>query len=265
MSDQTDQQTTDVQPAASADTTQSGTATATQDEQTQSTQTDQTQQQQTATAPATQTAPAESATQTTDETAAEEDESFNQYQPNIPDVQPLDLSKLPVNDENLIDPNALAGAINQQIASAEQRAVARAQQGFNEQRAEDQAWNRAYEKYPQLRSDKELRALVHQARLGEVTDMLSRSQDPRSVKLPTPSQIAGKLFKYMGTAKQEGMQQATTNTVIQQSARLETGGTRTNDNADTKAKNFQNINNPNREVAKKARTDLLKSMLFGDS
>jgi hypothetical protein len=199
---------------------------------------------------------------TVDET--EEDEDFEYPNPVLPEFQPIDFSQLPVGEDNLIDPNALAGTINQSIAAAEERATLRAQQAYAEQRAEEKAWQKAYEKYPELKNNKELRDLVHNARLGRVADMLSKTQDASSVKLPTPSQIADSLFKHIGNAKVEGMKQATENTKVQSSAYVETATKSTNDAADARTKAFQNINNPNKEIAKKARAYLLKSMVFGD-
>lgn len=192
----------------------------------------------------------------------EEDDEYPTYQ--MPDAPQLDFNNLPVGDDNLIDPNALAGAINQQMATIEQRAVAQAQQAFQEQRAEERAWEKTYEKHPELKTNKELRDLVHRARLGEVADLLSKTQDPRSVKLPTPTQVADKFFKNISSAKQEGYKQATENVKVQNSAYVETATTKTDDSSDAFAKARQNINNPNKEVAKQARQDLLKSMLFGD-
>src|SRR4051812_20837511 len=49
---------------------------------------------------------------------AEEDYGYPDYQ--LPPSQQLDLSKLPVDENNLIDPNALANVINQQINTAEE-------------------------------------------------------------------------------------------------------------------------------------------------
>lgn len=181
-----------------------------------------------------------------------------------PQYQPIDFSQLQADENGLIDPNALAGTINQSIAAAEQRAVAQATQAFQEQRVEEKQWEKAYDKYPELKTNKELRDLVHNSRLGEVTNLLSKTQDTSSVKLPTPAQIADKLFKHMGTAKTEGMKQATENVVVQNSAHVETAGRRTDDTADNRSKLFQNINNPNKEVARKSRQELLKGMLFGE-
>jgi hypothetical protein len=192
-----------------------------------------------------------------------EDYEYQNYQ--IPNYQPLDLTNLPVDENNLVDPNALAQTINQSIAAASERATLMAQQSYQEQRIEEKSWDKAYEKYPELKTNKELRDIVHRTRLGEVTDLLSRSQNPQSVKLPTPGQVAEKLFKHLGTARADGVRQANENTVIQASAHIESGSRAASPDADAHTKARQNINNPNREVAKQARQELLKSMVFGNS
>lgn len=205
-------------------------------------------------------APAETPTEPAPQ--AEEEEERYQYQ--VPQSQPIDFNNLPVNEDNQVDPNMLAGSINQSISAAEERAFARAQQAMQEQRVEEKSWDRAYDKHPELKENKELRDLVHRARLGEVTDLLSRTQDPSSVKLPTPSQVADKFFKNLATAKAAGMKQANENTVVQASAHVETAGRRTNDGSDSRSKLFQQLKNPNKEVSKKAGQELLKDMLFSD-
>lgn len=198
-----------------------------------------------------------------DQPAAEVDEfEYPKFQ--VPQTQPIDFSNLPVGDDNLIDPNALAGTINQALAQNREAARIEAQQAYQEQRTEERSWEKAYEKYPELKTNKETRDFIHNARLGEVNTALSRAttrEEAEAIKLPTPTQMADRLFKLTGTAKKEGMQQANENTVIQESARLETSGTTGSDDADAKQKAFQNINNPNTEVAKKARQDVLKGML----
>lgn len=194
----------------------------------------------------------------------EEEEDDYQYQP-VQEVPQLDLNNLAAGEDGLIDPNELAGAINQQMQAAVEAARQSARNEYLEQRAEEKQWEKAYSKYPELKTNKELRDLVHRARLGEVTDLLSRSQDPSTVKLPTPGAIADRFFNHIGTAKAEGMKQATQNTVIQASAHVETSSRKTDDKAEAQSKLYQNINNPDKTIAKQARQDLLKQFLFGDN
>ena len=121
------------------------------------------------------------------------------------------------------------------------------------------------EKYPDLKSNRDLRDMIQQTRIGQFSEALNRDIAPSDIKLKTPMQVAETFFKHIGTAKAEGMKQATTNTVVQQSAYTESASRRSNDSSEGRSKARQNINNPNKEVATKARTDLLKSYLFGDS
>lgn len=193
-----------------------------------------------------------------------EDYGYPQYN-NLPDRQGIDFSNLAAGEDGLIDPNALAGSINQQIALAEERATQRAQNAFQEQQAETRAWDKAIEKYPDLKGNRDLRDMIQQARIGQFTESFNRNGDPANIKLKTPMQVADNFFKHIGTAKAEGMKQATTNTVVQQSAHVETASRRTSDTSETRSKLYQNINNPNKEVAKKARQDILKGYLFGDN
>jgi len=210
-------------------------------------------------APSEESAPADS----TVVAPAEEEEAYSPPPP-IPAVAPIDFSQLPVDENNLIDPNALASQINQRIAQAEQNAAARAQQLYAEQESEKRQWDKAYEKYPDLKNNKEMRDLVHNARLGKVTELLSSNSDPSSIKLPTPAQVADNLFKYVGQAKTEGMQQANQNTQVQKSGVLETASRRSNDAVDAVTEARANINNPNKQLANKARSMLLHRYLTGE-
>lgn len=217
---------------------------------------------QTVTAPAEPTTPVETPVEAPVDTPAPVEEEDDPIQYESTHVPQLDFSQLPVDENNLIDPNVLAQSINQQMAATVQSAAAAARNEVLEQRTEEKLWDKAYDSHPELKTNKDLRNLVHQARIGEATDLLARTKDPQSVKLPTPAQIADKLFKQIGQAKTDGMKQATENVKVQSSAYVETGGTKTNDASDQRQQLIQNFNNPKREVAIKARNDYLKSMLF---
>lgn len=190
----------------------------------------------------------------------EPEEDYPTYQQVAP-VAPIDFSQLPVDENNLIDPNALAQQINGRIAQAEQNAAARAQQIYAEQEAEKRHWEKAYDKYPELKTNKELRDMVHNSRLGKVTELLSQTNDPSQIKLPTPSQTADALFKHINSERAKGFDQANQNTQVQQSAVLETSGKASDSSGDAKAQALANINNPNKEVANKARNALLREKL----
>lgn len=196
-------------------------------------------------------------------TAVEEDEEVEYPQYQLPDVPQLDFNNLPTGEDNLVDPNVLAQTINHQMATIEQRATLKAQAAYQEQRAEERAWEKAYEKYPELKTNKEVRDLVHRARLGEVADLLSKTNDPHAVKLPTPAQIADKFFKFSTAQKQEGMKQATANVTVQSSAYVETAAKATDDSSDALAQARANINNPDPVVRQQARNAILQSHVFG--
>lgn len=201
------------------------------------------------------------------EPVTDDDDEFDPSQYNLAPVAPIDFNNLTAGENGEIDANALIGQINASVQQAENRATQRAQLMFEQQRFEEKLWDKAYEKYPDLKTDKELKGLVHQARIGEATEQLSRiQQDPGyKMKVPTPSQIADKLFKHISTAKTAGMKQATENTVIQQSARLESGSNRGTENVEQTAAQYKNINNPNKEIAVKARSAILADLVFPSS
>lgn len=204
----------------------------------------------------------EPATEPTPE--VEEEEEALPYQG--PGVPQLNFNNLPANEDGYLDPNTLAGAINQANAQTFEAARTAARNEYQEQRTEEKSWEKAYDKHPELKENKELRDLVQNSRIGAYTDAMSRVRSPeqaQSVKLQTPTQVAEKLFKHLATEKAAGMKQATENTVIQASAHVETAGRRS-DNSENRSKLYQNINNANKEVAKKARSALLKNMLFSD-
>lgn len=161
-----------------------------------------------------QEAPVEQAPEQTNQEVEEEEEdlelpTLNQFQNS--QQPPVDINQLPVDAEGNVDPNAFANAIYQQAVTA---ANAQAQQTVAEQLREQKLWQQAEKSYPQLAENKDLKAMVHNARLGEMAASLGE-------KNPTPKQIADRLFKQINTAKASGVEQATNNVRVQQSATLE--------------------------------------------
>lgn len=151
------------------------------------------------------------------ETEEEEDvelPTYNQFQ-TTQQQPPVDINQLPVDAEGNVDPNAFAQAIYQQAVTA---ANAQAQQTVAEQLREQRLWQQAEKSYPELATNKDLKAMVHNARLGEMASTLGE-------KNPTPKQIADRLFKQINTAKASGVEQATNNVRVQQSATLESAST----------------------------------------
>lgn len=192
------------------------------------------------------------------EEVQEVEEEADEYQaPQYPTFTPnIDFSQLPTTEDGLLDPNALASTITEQIAQAQAAAVQEAQARFQEERQEERLWNKAIEKYPELKTDKELRELVQNTRLGSLA---------QTNKFPTPAQVAETLFKRMGSAEAKGAKQATESVKIQKSAYVETSQVKSDDGATKRQQLEQQIVSPDPTVRTKATNELLKSMLFGEN
>jgi hypothetical protein len=139
--------------------------------------------------------------------------SYPQYQQQ--QQTPIDISQLPMDAEGNVDPNAFANAIYQ---NAVQQANVQAQRTVNEQLREQKLWQQAEKAYPEIATDKELRGMVNNARLGEMAASLGE-------KNPSPKQVADRIFKKINTAKASGVEQATNNVRVQNSATLESSST----------------------------------------
>lgn len=139
--------------------------------------------------------------------------TYPQYQQQ--QQSPIDLSTLPVDAQGNVDPNDFATAIYQ---NAVQQANAQAQRTVQEQLREQKLWQQAEKAYPEIATDKELRGMVNNARLGEMAASLGE-------KNPTPKQVADRIFKKINTAKASGVEQATNNVRVQSSATLESSST----------------------------------------
>lgn len=155
--------------------------------------------------------------QTINETEEEDEDlelpTYSQFQNS--QQPPVDINQLPVDAEGNVDPNVFAQAIYQQAVTA---ANAQAQQTVAEQLREQKLWSQAEKSYPELANNKDLKAMVHNARLGEMAASLGE-------KNPTPKQVADRLFKQINTAKASGVEQATNNVKVQQAATLESAST----------------------------------------
>lgn len=139
--------------------------------------------------------------------------SYPQYQQQ--QQTPIDISQLPMDAEGNVDPNAFANAIYQ---NAVQQANVQAQRTVNEQLREQKLWQQAEKAYPEIATDKELRGMVNNARLGEMAASLGE-------KNPSPKQVADRIFKKINTARASGVEQATNNVRVQNSATLESSST----------------------------------------
>ena len=143
------------------------------------------------------------------------------YKQPIPPA-PVDVNSLPTNPDGTIDPEVFANAVYSQALQA---ANAQAQQTVQEQLQEQKLWQQAEKSYPELAENKELRNMVHNTRLGEMAASLGE-------KNPTPKQVADKLFKQINSAKASGVEQATNNVRVQESATLESASNVKPDNRD---------------------------------
>lgn len=170
----------------------------------------------------------------------EDEEPVYQYQ-----SSEIDLDSLPRDPENpeYVDPQAYAQALQQQAREA-------ARQEFMEQRQEERLWEKAQDAYPELKTNKELRDLVHNSRMGEIVNG----------KNPTPKAVADRLFKYLNVAKADGAKQAQSNVAVQESARLETSSTRSNENAVDRSSLVQKVSSYNSAERDSAIDTLLKDM-----
>ena len=175
------------------------------------------------------------------------EESYEEDTVEVPQYQPseIDLDSLPRDPENpeYVDPRAYAQALQQQAREA-------ARQEFAEQRAEEKLWEKAQEAYPELKTNKELRDLVHNSRMGEIV----------VGKNPSPKQVADRLFKYLNVAKADGVKQAQSNVVVQESARLETSSTRSNENSVDRSSLLGKVSSYNSQERDSAVDMLLKDM-----
>jgi len=97
------------------------------------------------------------------------------------------------------------------MAQAVQAAV---QQSANERKYE-KTWDKAYEAYPELRKNKDLRNMVQAI----------HANSPTTGKYLSPKQAAEKFFGFAGAAKQQGIKAAQTTRTVQAAAGLGVAGT----------------------------------------
>ena len=136
------------------------------------------------------------------------------------ELQQVDWNTLPrdPNNPDYVDPNAFAQALHEQQQQAIATASAAARAEVQEQLREQKLWQQAEKAYPELSSNREMRDMIKNARLGEMASSLGK-------KNPTPKQTADRLFKQVQEARKQGVEQAQNNVRVQQSATLETAST----------------------------------------
>lgn len=138
------------------------------------------------------------------ETPEEDDEEDNTFAP-VAAPQPVDINAF-IDENGNFDGIAFNAAQQAQIAQAVQAAV---QQSANERKYE-KTWDKAYESFPELRKNKELRNMVQAI----------HANSPATGKYLSPKQAAEKFFGFAGAAKQQGIKAAQTTRTVQAAAGL---------------------------------------------
>lgn len=192
----------------------------------------------------------------------EEDEEMS---PPVPALLPIDPSAF-VDENGYVDAQKLTDAFNQRLSSVQQTASAAAQRELQAQRIEERGWNQATDKFPQLKTDRTLRDIVQNARIGKTTELYrAAGNDPaklQAIKIPTPAQVASQLFDRLAQAKTEGVRTATETTVMAASTHLETAANPVATSS-KKEQLFQKIRDPKDTIgASEAQRELLKELLF---
>lgn len=186
----------------------------------------------------------------------EDDEPVIDFTPSaVPEVAPFDISKLPQDEDGNVDPAAFQTALGEYIAAEASR---QAQTGTNQLRMEmqyEREWNKAVSKFPELKTDKELRQLVQDQWMAGV--LLNDGTGYKS-----PEKVASRFQKLRGSAKQEGIKSATETVRVQASAHLESSATTAAPKASGAASAKERINNAtSRAELDAANLDYLKELI----
>lgn len=119
-------------------------------------------------------------------------------------------------------------------------------------RAEERAWKKAEEKYPDIATNRELRDLVHKTRLSVIQ---GGGQD-------TPVKAADRLFKFIGKARQEGQASATETVQVQAAAAHLESAANTAPDSQTQTRDMMSrVGSKNKAEAGAARQALLKQWM----
>ena len=146
--------------------------------------------------------PAESTPQPVEQTApSQEVKSYQDYTSDISQFLSPTQPQLQPDEEGYIDPNKFYQTVMQDV-----------ERKLEFQRAEERNWQKIEKQYPEIVEDKELRDLVHAARLNDVTRGGKGDLDAAA------KQVFGKLQAY----KSQGKAQAQISETVQKSATLQT-------------------------------------------
>lgn len=157
--------------------------------------------------PETQQAPAQAP-------PADDYQTFDEYMTSITAGVPKATEQPDPSKINPDDPNAIKGFFDDLINTAVQRASTETQKSQAIQSAEKKAWDGAFDKYGSLKSNKPLRDMVHNIRMGYFN---------RGVAI-TPTQAADKLLDAMKGQYQKGVADNQVHTTIE-SVQPQGGGT----------------------------------------
>ena len=145
--------------------------------------------------------PAESTPQPVAETAPSQDKQYNDYTADISQFLNPSQPQIQPDEEGYIDPNKFYQTVMQDV-----------ERKLEFQRTEERNWQKVEKQYPEIVEDKELRDLVHAARLNDVT------RGGKGDLEAAAKQVFNKLQAY----KSQGKAQAQISETVQKSATLQT-------------------------------------------
>jgi len=191
----------------------------------------------------------------------DEDEDGTLMPVSAPELQSplLDFSQLPADENGNIDPNALAEALQQRDQAILKQAASMVQEQ-EDRRQEERQWQKAIEKFPELKKDKSLAEEVQALRFGLFA---SDIQAGKQSKLVSPAQAYQRLQKRFSDAQNAGFRQATANTRIEESVYVEPTSNASSASAEDSGEVFKRMRSPDRVEAERAGFEFLKNQLFG--
>jgi hypothetical protein len=187
--------------------------------------------------------------------AADDDEDYGkQILPDNQELPVFDPSKLPVGEDGLIDVNAIGAQLNETMQKRDEALMARIQRQQHAVDTERSGWNDVFEKHEEVKTDGELRDDIQAYRMGHYQ---------MTGKLMSPQKAAERYFKRFGAAREQGIEQASKNTKVQNSAYNDAGSRRVSSEEQRQAKLNEQMRSSDPEVRKKASHEMLKGALFG--
>lgn len=194
-----------------------------------------------------------------EETDDEDDyQPFQVQAPETP-LQGIDFSSLPTDEYGNVDANALASAIQNQSQSVLQQAAQMVQQ-VEERRTEEKLWQKAQDKYPELKTDRQLAEEVNALRFGLFAKDINDGKESRML---TPAQAFERINKRFASQRAAGIKQATESVKVQESAYVEPTNNAAKNAGSDDARLFQQMRSYDKAERETAADTLLKRRLFG--